>query len=213
MYMFVQRLSNQQGFAPGIDASAPGALGWDTSKVCDWLSSEGFEQCTDNFREHRIDGPVLLKLTSDDFKLLGLNTIGAKAKFMKKLDVIKKQTYAGQVIGESSSSSSAAAAPAPHLTEDQRRLVLEQVLEENAALQEQLSQSHPRRDEMPDHFMCPITNEVMEDPVMAMDGFTYERSAISTWFQRHNTSPMTRAVIPPTLVPNVGKRSEIANWE
>jgi len=28
--------------------------------------------------------------------------------------------------------------------------------------------------------MCPITNEVMEDPVKAMDGFTYERSAITT---------------------------------
>ena len=30
------------------------------------------------------------------------------------------------------------------------------------------------------HFMCPITNEVMEDPVKAMDGFTYERSAMTT---------------------------------
>jgi hypothetical protein len=203
-------LGNQQGFASDIDASAPGALGWDTSKVCEWLSSEGFGHCTDNFHNHRINGPVLLQLTSDDLKLLGLSKLGTKAQFMKKLNDIKKQTYAGQVIGESSS----AAAPAvPGLSEDQRRLVLEQVLEENAALQEQLSQRHPRRDEMPEHFMCPITNEVMDDPVFAMDGFTYERSAISSWFQRHNTSPMTRAVIPPTLVPNAGKRSEIANWE
>ena len=101
MYMFVQRLGNQQGFAPNIDASAPGALGWDTSKVCEWLSSEGFEQYIDNFQDHRIDGPVLLELSRDDLKLLGLGTIGAKAQFMKKLDVIKKQTYAGQVIGES----------------------------------------------------------------------------------------------------------------
>jgi hypothetical protein len=204
----LQRLSNQQGFAPDIDASAPGALGWGTDKVCEWLGSEGFGQFIDNFRNHRIDGPVLLHLTSDDLKLLGLSTLGTKARFMKELDVIKKRTYAGQVIGESSSG-----AQASGLSEDQRRLVLEQVLEENTALQQQLSQRHPRRDEMPDHFMCPITNEVMEDPVMAMDGFTYERSAISTWFQRHDTSPLTRAVIPPTLVPNVGKRSEIANWE
>ena len=50
-------------------------------------------------------------------------------------------------------------------------------------------------------------------PVVAMDGFTYERSAITTWFQRHNTSPMTRAVILPNVVPNLDKRSEIANWE
>lgn len=98
------------------------------------------------------------------------------------------------------------------MSEDQRRLVLEQVLRENAVLQEKLERRHPSRDDMPEHFRCPITSDVMEDPVMAMDGFTYERSAIATWFERHNTSPMTRAVIPPTLVPNVGKRSEIANW-
>lgn len=207
--MHVQRLGNQQGLAPDIDASAPGALGWDTTKVCDWLGSQGLGQCTSYFRDHRIDGPVLLDLARDDLKLLGFSTIGAKAQFMKKLDVVKKQTYAGQVISESSS----AAAPASGLTEDQRRLVLEQVLDENAALQEHMSQRHPRQDEMPDHFMCPITNVVMEDPVVAMDGYTYERSAISTWFQRHNTSPMTRAVIPPTLVPNISQRSMIANWK
>merc|ERR1712048_728011 len=106
--MTLKRLGNQQGFTPNIDATAPGALGWDTSKVCEWLGSEGYDQFIDNFRHHRIDGPVLLELSRDDLKLLGLSTIGAKAQFMKKLDVIKKQTYAGQVIGESSS----AAAPA-----------------------------------------------------------------------------------------------------
>ena len=97
-------------------------------------------------------------------------------------------------------------------TEAERRLVLEQVLDENDALREALEQRHPRREEMPDHFLCPITNEVMEDPVVAMDGFTYERQAITTWFQRHDTSPMTRAIIPPTLVPNIDKRSQIANF-
>ena len=47
---------------------------------------------------------------------------------------------------------------------------------------------------------------------MAMDGHTYEREAIETWFRRHDTSPMTRAVIPPTLVPNVMARGLIASW-
>ena len=142
-----------------------------------------------------------------------MDTIGAKAQFINKLGIVKKQTYTGQAVGGDAAEAAAPTATAPALTEDQRRLVLEQVLEENAALQEQLAQRHPRRDEMPDHFMCPITSEVMEDPVVAMDGFTYERSAMATWFQRHNTSPMTRAVVPPTLVPNVGKRSETANWD
>ena len=52
----------------------------------------------------------------------------------------------------------------------------------------------------------------MEDPVMAMDGHTCEREAIATWFRRHDTSPMTRELIPPTLIPNVNLRSMIASW-
>ncbi|KAK9816505.1 hypothetical protein WJX72_001230 [[Myrmecia] bisecta] len=38
---------------------------------------------------------------------------------------------------------------------------------------------------------CPIEHEVYEDPVVAADGHTYERSAIAEWFSRHDTSPMT----------------------
>eukprot|EP00037_Helgoeca_nana_P031704 m.407643 g.407643 ORF g.407643 m.407643 type:complete len:93 (+) comp28448_c0_seq3:1241-1519(+) len=40
----------------------------------------------------------------------------------------------------------------------------------------------------------------------------YERATIATWFRQHDTSPLTRAVIPPTLVPNVNLRSQIASW-
>ena len=65
----------------------------------------------------------------------------------------------------------------------------------------------------PANFHCPITTEVMVDPVFAMDGHTYERGAIAMWFVGQNTSPMTRAVIPPTLVENVNLRSMIASWD
>lgn len=30
------------------------------------------------------------------------------------------------------------------------------------------------------------------DPVVAKDGHTYERSAITTWLETHKTSPMVR---------------------
>jgi hypothetical protein len=49
---------------------------------------------------------------------------------------------------------------------------------------------------------CPLTYTLFEDPVIAMDGHTYERSAIEKWFKDHNTSPITREVISPTLIPN-----------
>ena len=38
---------------------------------------------------------------------------------------------------------------------------------------------------------CPITGAPFQDPVVAADGFTYEREAISMWFRDHRTSPRT----------------------
>ena len=39
---------------------------------------------------------------------------------------------------------------------------------------------------------CPITHEDFKDPVIASDGYTYERSAISLWLKKNKTSPISR---------------------
>ena len=36
-----------------------------------------------------------------------------------------------------------------------------------------------------------MTFEEMNDPVVASDGFTYDRSFIEGWFRENNTSPTT----------------------
>ena len=66
---------------------------------------------------------------------------------------------------------------------------------------------------MSEHFICPITQEVMVDPVIGSDGITYERSAITAWFSSgHNTSPLTRQpMLSQSLVPNIALRSAIAD--
>merc|ERR1712071_439989 len=47
-------------------------------------------------------------------------------------------------------------------------------------------------DEVPSEFYCPITYDLMQDPVKCSDGFTYEELAIREWLlTRRNTSPMT----------------------
>jgi hypothetical protein len=43
----------------------------------------------------------------------------------------------------------------------------------------------------PADFICPITQEIMLDPVIASDGHTYERRAIDEWLSQHNSSPLT----------------------
>ena len=51
-------------------------------------------------------------------------------------------------------------------------------------------------DDVPEEFLCPISMEVMTDPVIAADGHTYERRAIEAWFGRAHTSPTTNAPLP-----------------
>jgi hypothetical protein len=42
-------------------------------------------------------------------------------------------------------------------------------------------------------FLCPITTEIMKDPVVLSDGHTYERAA--EWLRTHNTSPLANIVV------------------
>ena len=60
-------------------------------------------------------------------------------------------------------------------------------------------------------FHCPLTMEMMRDPVMTADGQTYERREIASWFALGNrTSPLTGAELPSTnLTPNTALRKAI----
>ena len=64
---------------------------------------------------------------------------------------------------------------------------------------------------IPDECFCPITQEIMEDPVVAQDGHTYERSAIAHWLKLgKRISPKTGARLLSTeLTPNYSMRSLI----
>ena len=49
---------------------------------------------------------------------------------------------------------------------------------------------------VPSQYLCPITGEIMEDPVTTADGHAYERAAIAQWLRNHDTSPVTNAHLP-----------------
>lgn len=68
---------------------------------------------------------------------------------------------------------------------------------------------------VPDGLECPITNELMIDPVICTDGHSYERQAILDWFaeQRRNlqplTSPLTNVELAgDTLIPNFALKKQ-----
>ncbi|XP_017403057.1 WD repeat, SAM and U-box domain-containing protein 1 isoform X3 [Cebus imitator] len=68
--------------------------------------------------------------------------------------------------------------------------------------------------EIPDEFICPITRELMKDPVIASDGYSYEKEAMENWIRtKKRTSPMTNLVLPSVvLTPNRTLKMAINRW-
>ena len=58
-------------------------------------------------------------------------------------------------------------------------------------------------DDGAEELVCPITQELPTDPVMAEDGRVYERSAITAWLRTNINSPHTRE--------RMGSRSRISS--
>ncbi|XP_073117802.1 U-box domain-containing protein 9-like [Elaeis guineensis] len=67
---------------------------------------------------------------------------------------------------------------------------------------------------VPQHFLCPISSELMKDPVILASGQTYDRAFIQEWLNSGNRiCPQTRQVLPNTiLTPNHLVRSMISEW-
>jgi len=62
-----------------------------------------------------------------------------------------------------------------------------------------------------DALQCPITHEIMRDPVMATDGHTYERTAIEEWFANNDSSPKTNNQMESkALIPNHAVKKIVA---
>jgi hypothetical protein len=59
-------------------------------------------------------------------------------------------------------------------------------------------------------FLCPISQEVMRDPVTAVDGHSYERKNIERWLRHKHTSPLTGEPLAALmLIPNHALRNSI----
>lgn len=67
---------------------------------------------------------------------------------------------------------------------------------------------------VPRQLLCPITHELMEEPVIAEDGHTYEKAAIVEWFRNRNSSPMTNERLKSTqVIPNVLVHAIISDFK
>jgi hypothetical protein len=71
-------------------------------------------------------------------------------------------------------------------------------------------QARKMADTFPEECYCPITLEIMNEPVIAPDGHTYERKAIVKCLTTSGLSPMTRETMNvDSLIPNRALKSQI----
>ncbi|CAI7795120.1 unnamed protein product [Closterium sp. NIES-53] len=69
-----------------------------------------------------------------------------------------------------------------------------------------------RKQQMDEQFLCPISKEVMREPVVAADGFTYEREHMERWMASCTLSPATgQPLAHSSLTPNHVLKNLIAS--
>ncbi|CAI0543983.1 unnamed protein product [Linum tenue] len=72
--------------------------------------------------------------------------------------------------------------------------------------------------EIPHYFLCPISLQIMKDPVTAITGITYDRDSIEQWLQNSSAAaavcPVSKQPLPRTadLTPNHTLRRLIQAW-
>ena len=55
--------------------------------------------------------------------------------------------------------------------------------------------------QIPDHLLCPITDDLMEEPVIISSGFTYEKSEVMKHFSINgNFDPLNREQVDPKIL-------------
>jgi len=69
------------------------------------------------------------------------------------------------------------------------------------------------RIKIPTRFICPISKEIMEDPVICPLGYTYDRKSITNWFIENNTTPLTgEKLFVKFLIPNHQCKSDLSEY-
>jgi hypothetical protein len=70
-----------------------------------------------------------------------------------------------------------------------------------------------KENEVPKEFICPLTQQIMIDPVMTEEGISYERKAIEIWFENNSISPSTNVALGSNiLLPNFALKQLIKDY-
>nr|XP_039267689.1 WD repeat, SAM and U-box domain-containing protein 1-like isoform X1 [Styela clava] len=208
----------QQPSTSGVTPTAPVAVTkkiheWTTSDVVEWLDKElKLTQYSKAFSENEIDGDELINLTTDVLSQdLGVAPLGHRNKILRGIKTLQTK--------DTSTSSTTFVQPNP-VVQNGNPVFLQAttapIFTTPAVTPSVRASPKLNIDDssIPDEYLCPISREVMLDPVLAPDGFSYERTEIENWFRRGSvTSPMTnKKLTSRNLVPNQALRTIIMQF-
>ncbi|KAL6350935.1 hypothetical protein AAG906_031521 [Vitis piasezkii] len=145
------------------------------------------------------------------FHIENLGNINPEAK--AKMDSVPKcndsHSITDQFVPESGRLSNSSASAEAHLSND-----IDAEKGHKSATKSLEEIKKPDSVVIPNDFLCPISLELMRDPVIVATGQTYERSYIQRWIDCGNlTCPKTQLELQNlTLTPNYALRSLITQW-
>eukprot|EP00730_Choanoeca_flexa_P003285 TRINITY_DN11354_c0_g1_i2.p1 TRINITY_DN11354_c0_g1~~TRINITY_DN11354_c0_g1_i2.p1 ORF type:complete len:534 (+),score=95.66 TRINITY_DN11354_c0_g1_i2:75-1676(+) len=164
------------------DVPRPGLLETDFNKAVEalsaWLANSNHRLITQykiELSDARLDAITCASLSTRDLGDIGIRA-GDRGPLLKLLVEASRELAPDSIESQEADVSQDAVLKLRHEQTEQRR-----------QFEEQLT--------------CPISMELMADPVLAEDGHVYERDAITNWLEKKGTSPMTQAVIGKTLQP------------
>lgn len=215
----------------------------------DFLNSLGLGRFAAVFEENEFDMEALLLASDDDFKALKV-PLGPLVKLKEGIKKYREATpevptpvqqqQQQQFDYPVASQQVEYADQAEYEDED----LVHATFEQAQLYSQDFNGTSKPQVQIPEHFLCPITQEVgfrgaerclpiyshrfspspqiMTQPVVAPDGFTYEEDSIRDWLKKHGTSPMTQVSLVRDsqgnktkiiLTPNFTLKSLIAEFK
>lgn len=174
--------------------------------------------CAGAIFSYLIESPTAVDLTRAPCEAL---RVSVHSLALTKID----EAMQGESITELNSAMSVA--KAVHVAAERLAPAMAKAAEmEEKAKQAVVAERQRRHEELgiagiPDRYdmICPITTERMMDPVVASDGHSYEREAITSVLQFHKQegtqalSPLTRENLTDVLIPNINLRKRIRAYD
>eukprot|EP00029_Vermamoeba_vermiformis_P011682 TRINITY_DN6496_c0_g1_i1.p1 TRINITY_DN6496_c0_g1~~TRINITY_DN6496_c0_g1_i1.p1 ORF type:complete len:275 (+),score=39.74 TRINITY_DN6496_c0_g1_i1:748-1572(+) len=141
-----------------IHSEPRGVLTWTNEDVCNWLSETKSAHLADKFKAKEVTGVELAFLDDYDVShVLQIGNLGDEIHLIETTEALRAQLNGEYIVK----------------AEEVKTTPTEYKVDE-----ELLQKVKRLTIDAPADFICPITQEIMLDPVIASDGHTYERRAI-----------------------------------